>query len=168
MVWSHFSTLRILVKSQNSLKSGEFIDKLHWKRLGFQVCVASFPREADFITSEWPSLWIGKWDNPQRDGRLHLKVYLFSPLLKLPGGSWKISLNCTCAGHLTVRLSCECEVWRESERAAYVSRTQAGLWLPAATFTGKRWPCAKSRSAHTAVGRESFPFISQLTHSAGG
>lgn len=41
--------------------------------------------------------------------------------------------------------------------------------MAAATFTGKWWLRANSRSAHTAVGGgDSFPFISQLTHSAGG
>jgi hypothetical protein len=66
-----------IVKSQNSLKSGDFIDKLHWNRLGFQVCVASFPREADVYHIGVTPSRFGKWDNLQRQGRLHLKVCLF-------------------------------------------------------------------------------------------
>lgn len=35
----------------------------------------------------------------------------------------------------------------------------------AATFTGKQWPTAKACSTHTAVSNDSFPLISQLSHS---
>lgn len=70
-----------------------FIYKLHWTRLGFQVCVASFPREAViFITSEWPVLWFGNWDSLQREGRLHLKVCLIV-FSFANAARWKLDLS---------------------------------------------------------------------------